>query len=271
MSCEPTAITGSGARRMARPGWPAISGRRSPMTVPGLPQRGEQPRREAGPLHQPHRPGPGPDIVELRGGRVGQLRADLAGEPVGEQVGDQQQGPGRGQLRRPRGRGELVDRVDRQLLHPGGRVQLLGWDLGEHLRDHALGPRVPVVHRVAEQRAAAVEQAVVHAPGVDAHAGQVEGPRRGPQPVQHLPVEPQDVPVQGAQHADRDVREPVGLMQLQLAGATWPDHDPAAGRAQVHGGYRGFGHRGCLSAGTRQPPQRPPGCAVPWSATGPPR
>jgi hypothetical protein len=42
--------------------------------------------------------------------------------------------------------------------------------------------------------------------------------------------------VQRAQHPDRRVREPLHLAQLQLAATDLPDHDPAAGRAQVYGG-----------------------------------
>ena len=209
-----------------------------PDDAAGLAQRREQPGGQAGPADQVPGPVPGPGVVQLRGRRVRHLGADLPGQPVGEQVGDQQQGPRRGQLRRPRCRGQLVDRVDGHLLDPGDRVQIGGRDLGQHLAHHAVGPGVPVVHRVAEQRPARVEQAVVHTPRVDAHAGQVEGPRRRTQAIQHPAVQPEDVPVQCAQHPDRRVREPVRLVQIELAMTDLADHDPAAGRAQVHGGDR---------------------------------
>ena len=229
VSCEPTAITGSGppgrpGPSPASPGSAASSGRRVPITRAGLAQRREQPGGQAGPPDQVPRPVPGPGVVQLGGGRVGHLGADLTGQPVGEQVGDQQQGPRRGQLRRPRLGGELVDRVDGQLLDPGHRVQVRRRDLGQHVAHHAVGPAVPVVHRVAEQGPARAEQAVVHAPRVDARAGQLERAGRRAQPVQHPAVQAQDVPVQRAQHPDRRVREPVRLVQLELARGrpTWP-------------------------------------------------
>ena len=207
-------------------------------------QRREQPAGQARRADEPSRPGLRPGVVELGGGRVGQLGADLAGEPVGQQVRDQQQGLRAVQLPGPGRRGELIDRVERQLLDPGHRVQLGRADPRGYLAGDPVGPAVAVVHRVAQQRAVRAEQAVVHGPRVDADAGQVRAPGRGAQPGQHVRVQPEDVPVQRAQHPDRLVAEPVRLAQPQRARPGPAGHHPAAGRAEIDRGDRHLPH-GC--------------------------
>ena len=87
--------------------------------------------------------------VEQPGGRgVGDLAARTAGQPVAEQVRDQQQRSRPLSSARRRLGGELVERVERQVLQPVGRVELAA------RRDRARARRrsppsvrgVPVVH-----------------------------------------------------------------------------------------------------------------------------
>ena len=89
--------------------------------------------RRAGPARRIS-PAPRParrDVEQLGGGGVGHLRADLAGQPVGQQVGDEQQRrAAASSCGVPRRGGQLVDGVERQLLDPGDRVQLRGRDPG---------------------------------------------------------------------------------------------------------------------------------------------
>ena len=108
----------------ARPRSAATSGRSGPTTAPGSRSGGRidqgRPRRPARSLAHVA----GPDVVQPGGGGVGALGADLAGQPVGEQVGQQQQRVGRLQRRGAAGGDQLVDRVERQLLQPVDGVQL---------------------------------------------------------------------------------------------------------------------------------------------------
>ena len=201
-----------------------------------FPQVREQRGIGADLLDQGRRPGAGADVEELGRGRVGDLRALFSGEPVREQVGNHQQAACHGQPALGR---QLVDRVERQELQPGGGVQLLRAKAFEVLL-RVRGPLVPVVHRVPEQRAVRVEQPVVDGPGVDADAVDRPGFR---EPVQHLLVEVEDVPVQCAGHPNRPVHEPVALLQYDRIATDLTDDHPAAGRAEVDGGDPDFSHR----------------------------
>ena len=77
---------------------------------------GQQPGRQAERLDQRRRPAAGAGVEQAGGGGVGLLGDLTAGEPVAEQVRHQQRPPtvehGLG--------GELVERVERQELQPGG-------------------------------------------------------------------------------------------------------------------------------------------------------
>ncbi len=198
--------------------------------VTGPAQRREQAEVDPQPVRHFARPVPGAGVDELGGGGVGQLRALLAGQPVRQQVRDEQQPPGRRELGRVPGGDELVQGVEGRVLQPGRRVQLPGGQRGPHLLGDALGAGVPVVHGVAEQGPVRVQQAVVDGPAVHAH--RVHRPGR-PQPVQHTGVQREDVPAQPLGRADGPVREAVRLGQLQPVGADAADHDAPAGRAEV--------------------------------------
>ena len=94
---------------------------RSPGCTQGREQGGvdpEAPEELGGPLPALH-------VEQLGGGGVGHLGDRRAGQPVGEQVGDQQEPLGGRELRGA-GRGdELVDGVERQELQPGDGVELV--------------------------------------------------------------------------------------------------------------------------------------------------
>ncbi|GAA5023585.1 hypothetical protein GCM10025734_80790 [Kitasatospora paranensis] len=66
-----------------------------PGPVPGPPQGRQEPRIEAERADQRLRPDAGAGVEEPGGGGVRRLGADAAGEPVGQQIGDEQQGAGR--------------------------------------------------------------------------------------------------------------------------------------------------------------------------------
>ena len=61
------------------------------MRSPGRRSGGKSVGRQAEPRDQVGRPLRGPGVEQLGGRRVGQLRAELAGQPVGQQVRDEQQ------------------------------------------------------------------------------------------------------------------------------------------------------------------------------------
>ena len=74
---------------------------------------------------------------------------------------------------------ELVERVDRQELQPRPRVEAVRRHERVDALDAARRPLVAVVERLGDELTAGIEQPVVHAPCVDADAGQVVGRRRG--------------------------------------------------------------------------------------------
>src|SRR5262249_24770578 len=166
VSCDPTAITGSG--RAPAPAPPSTSRSTSPRTsptwLPGWRSGGDRPRGSPARGLQGRAPGRGPPPRGAAGG-AGVVsppapargpRPGLAGEPVPDQVRDQQQRSRGRELRRaPRG-DQLVDGVERKLSGASGLVHLPGTERGVHPLGDARGAGVPVVHRVAEQRAARV-------------------------------------------------------------------------------------------------------------------
>ena len=187
------------------------------------------------------------DVEQAGGGRVGDLRALLAGEPVREQVGDEQQAARRRRAaRRPAAATSWNTVLNGCTCSPVRRVQVRRRHLGEDPLRHAGGAAVAVVDGVAEQGAVGVEEPVVDGPGVDADAGEPAGvPGRRAQAVEDAAVQREDVPVQGrgagraGPPADphRGVREPVDLVQLDALLPRRPEHpaddDAPAGRAEV--------------------------------------
>ena len=151
------------------------------------------------------------------GGSVGQFRNTFSGEPVTEQVGDEQQCVGCGHLGVPGSRHELEQGVERLHLQSVDLVQLFGRQVAEDLLGDSVGACITVVDRVAQQIPVVVQQPVVHGPGIDAHrrkstvflgCSAQTGHRTG--------IQGQYVPVQGATVAaaqsHRAVGKPDGLL-----------------------------------------------------------
>ena len=120
VSCEPTAVTGTaGAPTRGHLGEQRADGRRRRRPAAGTASTGQ-----AEPVEQLGVPGSRAVHVEQPGGGgVGALDAPLAGQPVGQQVRDQQQAVGGLEPGRPSA-DQLVDGVERQELQPVAAVQL---------------------------------------------------------------------------------------------------------------------------------------------------
>ncbi|SCF93648.1 hypothetical protein GA0115255_111834 [Streptomyces sp. Ncost-T6T-2b] len=156
----------------------------------------------------------------------------LPREPVRDQIGDQQKVAGCGELRCFLRCHELVERVERGVLDSGRPVESVGRDRGPHPLRDAFGAPVPVVDGVAEEGSVGGEEPVVHRPAVDADG--VDRARRA-QPVEHAPVQAEDVPAQAFGQVHGPVGEAVGLGEVQGVRADAAGHDPPAGRAEVDG------------------------------------
>ena len=122
------------------------------------------------------------------GGSVGVFVGGHAGQLVVQVIRHHQEGPGRGQLlgMLPLEGGELIGGVEGLVLDAGAGVVL---GKGQHRLQagpFALGPAVPVGHRVAKDAAVFIQQHKVHGPGVDAQCGgDVPGGPAGAQALQH--------------------------------------------------------------------------------------
>ena len=136
---------------------------------------------------------------------------------------------------------ELEDRIKPKTLNPGGVEESLAGDARQHLLGHVRGPLVAVTHRILEQPALVIDQAVVDAPGIDAdrieHAARPA--RRGggasgavPQAGKQRGGIPPEMPVEAA----RSVGKAVHLLQRQRLSIQGADEDAAAAGAQIDGG-----------------------------------
>ena len=148
-----------------------------------------------------------------------------SGQPVSDEVRDEQK-PGRLlELGRSlRGR-QLVDGVDGHELCAGPAVEPRLRDDPVNLIYSAGRPRVPVVVGIAEKPPPGVQKAVVDAPPVDAHTA--DGGRqanRPPQAFHDFVVQSQHVPVKAVGERDRVVREPVCLFEFERTGTDAADH-----------------------------------------------
>ena len=237
-------------------------GEHRPDDRPGLAQRRQDRPRQPEVAHQVARPVTGGEVVERGGRGVGALHADGAGQPVGQQVRQQQQVLGRLQRRGPLRRHQLVERGERQVLQPGRRVEPRRIDGRGDLGRHPLGAGVAVGVGVAQQGAVPVQQAVVDGPGVDADAVQRTGLGDPADAGQHLSVDAEHVPEQPVAHPHPAVGEAVHLLQVQRARTDRAGHDPAAGRAQVD---RGDAQRRARRPGATSPGHRRKAAATPAS------
>ena len=142
-------------------------------------------------------PAPGPGIQQAGRGRVRALGDDDPGQPMAEQVGQGQDAPDDGERRRPAGRLELVEGVDRQDLEAGPRVEGGRGNARVDPLDRRQVAGIAVVDGVAHETPRGIEEADVDAPGVDANAAQVGGRACGlSKPGEDLVVEAEHVPVE---------------------------------------------------------------------------
>ena len=219
---------------------------------PGRHDLGQQSRRDAEALEHRACPVAGAGVEGLAGRRERVLGHAGAGQEVGEQVGHHQQPVGVPQERivRARHRQELVDGVDGHELDAGRGVDLVPGHQRERALDHAVGPRVAVVDRVREQPPALVEQAEVHAPGVDADRGHATGSPRLAQAGRDVAEQPQGVPVHRPGHGHGHVREAVDVLDGEPPAVERAHEDPPALGADVDGGQA---QGAALSQGGRPP------------------
>jgi hypothetical protein len=207
----------------------------------GLDERRQDPRRDpkfGGELEIPRATA---RIQQPGGRRVAELCRFDAGEPVVQQIGDQQHAVGETQqiaLRR-----ELEDRVEGQVLQAVARVQLRGGHPRVHCGDAGIAPRVAVVVGHA-QRAAPAQQAVVDRPRVDADrddlAGRLALGER--EAGERLPVQLEQVPVQTVPRAHGIVREARHVLRAQPAAVDAAEDHAAARGSQIDGGDGGRAH-----------------------------
>src|SRR5208283_1922964 len=154
---------------------------------------------------------------------------------------------GRLELRRARGRDELVQGVERLELDTGAPVEIGRGDLLEDRLDDAVGAAVPVVDRVAEKSPVTIEEPEVDAPAVDAH--RVEPPDMSPglsQTVEDGPVQRQSVPVQHGTDDHRSVPKARHFFHTQLSVCHYAEHHAATGSTEIDrevvGWRRHLGH-----------------------------
>jgi hypothetical protein len=156
---------------------------------------------------------------------------------VSEEVAHHQQAVRLAELRVARAghREQLEERVDGHELDSRGAVDLLARDRREGQVLHARCACVAVVDRVAEEPAAIVEEAEVHAPGVHPDRGHRATGGRPPQARGDVAEEAQEIPVERAGQRHRHVREAVDVLEGQAPAVEGPDDRAAALRAQVDG------------------------------------
>ena len=136
----------------------------------GMPAEPPTEMHEYEPPDEIVRPVARPRIEELRRARVRCLGVTLARQPVCEQVGDEQQCRRAVQPAVRVDRKQLEQRVDRQELDAGRRVDLLRGNARERVAHEVCAASVPVRERIGEQRTVSVEEPEIDAPCVDAHA-----------------------------------------------------------------------------------------------------
>ena len=204
--------------------------------LPWLDQRREQVGRKVERGEELGRPGAGPGVQQSGGRGVGDLGTPFAGQPEGQQVGQQQGLPGPPPPRPALLGGELVESVERQELQAADRVQLGRVHPGVHVVDDRLGPVVPIRDRLGQQPAVGAQQTVVDRPGVDAQADDVRVTlgQRG-EPDQNLLVQAGQVPAKMPVRDGRPVGEAVHHLEVHSPVGPPPGHHPATRRPDVDG------------------------------------
>jgi len=189
--------------------------------------RWENTCRYAHPVNQRSGPIPSERIQALAGTGDGALAHLAAGEPVVEQIGNEEQGLCHLQegIISHHHRKELVERVDLHELDACGCEDLLTRNSTECLLEHSVRAAVPVMVGIAQQHPRAVQQREVNAPCIQARTHQAvacctcTGRHCPGQPLLDLAVQPCGVPIQACAvrraQGHRPVRKAVHLLQSQ--------------------------------------------------------
>lgn len=139
---------------------------------------------------------------------------------------------------------ELVQSGERQKLQAVQREQLVGAHDAVDLVDDADGAAVSIRHRIGQQIAVGVEQAVVDPPGVDSDRLNLGIPcGKQTDAVLHLRPKHLDVPAQMAAALDHAVGEPVDQFEPDGLPFDKASHHPPARRAEVDRGDDPSRHR----------------------------
>ena len=155
---------------------------------------------------------------------------------MGEEVGQEHDVGGLRPVRAPLLGDQLVEGGEREGLQPVAREQFGGGDAGVHVVDDAFGAAVAVGDGLGQELPVGVEEAVVHAPGVDADRRQVGvGGGQRLEPGLDLGDEAGEVPTEVAVALDHAVREPVHDVEGEVVAVDEAGHHPSAGGAEVDG------------------------------------
>ena len=154
-------------------------------------------------------------VVELGGRGDRLLGGDLARQPVGHQVGEEEHRLGGVDRGRMFGGQELVGGVEGDGLAAGAPVPpVRTGNPPQRPLDHPRHAPVAVVERQPEEGAVAVEQPEVDAPGIDADALDSGSPAGGDrQRVEDLAEEARRVPVETVREGNRLVGEAMDLVE----------------------------------------------------------
>jgi len=194
----------------------------------------------------------GAGVEHLGGGGDGVVGAHLAGEEVGDEIGEEEDAFGGVELRGVvvgEG-GELEEGVEGHGLDAGDGVKFLLGDVFEDLFGHAFGAGVAVAVGIGEELAVGVEECEVDAPGIGGDAGDFVGSGGFVDAGFDFVPESEDVPVEGVVELDGDIGEAMDFGELDAGVAEGAEHDAAGFGAEVDGEVVLFsGHESAPSAG----------------------
>ena len=129
--------------------------------------------------------------------------------------------------------GQLEQRIDTHELDAGASKDLFFRDLLKDEIHHAFGAIVSIAHGVTQQAAILVQQAKIHAPGIDANASRTMAFAVLDTGLYFRP-ELQKIPVECSVNFHGPIGEPVQFLQLKFAAIKMDGHHPTGFRAQVN-------------------------------------
>ena len=178
----------------------------------------------------------GGGIEHHGGGGMSVFRAHLAGQEIAQQVRQQQQliGNLQGHIAFPDPGMELVDGVEGHGADAGAAVQ--GGEIHHRVGGgHILVGGTTIRPGISQQMTVLVQQAVVHTPGVDAHAVQITDAQalEGQQALLHLAEQIGQIPIEHAVHFDIVVFKAVQLLHHDLIAVKGTQNGAAIAGAQI--------------------------------------